>query len=162
MELTTARLHELLRYDPSTGVFTWRMSRGSRAAGQTTGAVNSHGYVLIGLDGTIWKAHQLAWLYVTGEWPREWIDHRDGDKANNRFTNLRLASFGINAQNRRTANRGARAGLLGVCATSAGRWQAAIVIPGDKRRYIGVFDTPEEAHAAYVEAKRQHHPGCTI
>lgn len=102
-------------------------------------------------------AHRLAWLYMTGEWPRQEIDHIDGDRANNKWLNLRDVDHATNMQNRRVAQSNNVGGFLGVS-----RRAESIHIAYVGTKYIGSFRTPEEAHAAYVQRKRAAHDGCTI
>ena len=98
--LTADRLRELLNYDPDTGVFTYRVTRAPRfRPGDMAGHVDVHGYRVIGLDLRIYKAHRLAGLYMTGEWPKHEVDHKNLDKADNRWVNLRPATHGQNRQN---------------------------------------------------------------
>jgi hypothetical protein len=155
-ELTAARLRELLHYDSETGEFTRRTIVRKVSASAKKG----DGYVYISVDGHRYRAHRLAWLYVTGNWPAHGLDHRDGDKTNNRFANLREASQLANTQNQRRPHRDNKLGLLGV-SQFRNRYRAQIQTAGQLKR-LGWFDTPEEAHAAYVAAKRREHPGCTI
>ena len=166
--LTQDRLRELLHYDPDTGVFTWLVNRPCHRGriGDVAGAKNaSHGYLSIGIDGQQWLAHRLAWLYVTGEQPPSLIDHKDRDKTNCRWSNLRPSSKVHNAQNTSQPHRGNSSGFLGVHAypkNSRKPWVASIKPANAKRVHLGYFKTPEEAHAAYLEAKRRLHAGCTI
>lgn len=153
--LTYERLAELLAYDATTGLFTWRVSRGTRKAGAVAGTPLD-GYVSIGLDGKTYKGHRLAWLYVKGEWPAFELDHWDTDKMNNRFANIRPATRGQNVANcgRRTDNR---SGFKGVrqkkgCAT----WEARIRHKG-KLQHLGSYATPEAAHEAYCTAAERLH-----
>jgi hypothetical protein len=97
---------------------------------------------------------------MTGEWPKTLIDHRDGDGLNNRWLNLRCATYKINNQNQRAPRSDNKSGFLGVCAHK-NRFYAYIKI-GDKVKNLGAFLTAEEAHEAYLAAKRKHHEGCTI
>ena len=159
-DLTHVRLRELLLYDPETGVFTWRANRRRVKAGDVAGYVDPRGYIQIGIDGSLHRANRLAWLYMTGEWPAGDVDHRDTDGANNRWLNLRDVSRSVNMQNRRRANTNNKTGLLGV-SSIRNRFHATIWL-GKKQRLLGAFDTAEEAHATYVEAKRRLHAGCTI
>jgi hypothetical protein len=153
--LTAERLQEVLDYDPETGVFVWKRKTGSRAKpGQVAGNAHSLGYRFLCVDGRRYKEHRLAWLYVHNVWPLGDVDHIDGRRDNNAICNLRDVSRSVNAQNMRLARAHSAAGLLGVRKTKNGRWCARI--------NIGTYDTPEEAHAAYIEAKRRLHPGCTI
>lgn len=86
-EATAERVRELFRYDPETGIFTRLVdSPMHRAkAGETSASINSQGYAQIRVDGKRYKAHRLAWLHMTGEWPTQQIDHIDGNRANNRW-----------------------------------------------------------------------------
>lgn len=156
MTITAARLRELLNYDPATGVFTRR--QGS-LSGRKAGSYD-HGYWSISVDCKEYYAHRLAWLYVTGEWPKSKIDHKDCDRGNNRFDNLREASDEVNSQNLRAAQSNNGTGFLGV-SKKRNRFEARIFRDRGLIR-LGVFDTPEQAHAAYIAAKRVHHEGCTI
>lgn len=162
--LTSERLRALLSYDPATGTFTRRISRCRWRAGETAGAPN-RGYVQIKIDNVLHAAHRLAWLHTTGSWPTGDIDHIDGNRSNNAFANLRDVTRGINAQNLRRARRDSQSGLLGSFKKKdrkqKDRWQAQISLNG-VLHYIGIYDTAEEAHAAYVAAKRRMHVGNTI
>jgi hypothetical protein len=161
--LTADRLKEVVSYDPETGIFTWREGtpinlalRGAVAGGPQT----THGYWRIGVDGRRYPAHRLAWLYVTGNWPQYGIDHIDGNRLNNKFSNLRDATAKTNNQNQRKPRSDNTTGFLGVSAYKD-KFFAYIKI-GRKVKNLGVFRTAEEAHTAYVAAKREHHAGCTI
>jgi hypothetical protein len=159
-ELTAERLRELLHYDPTTGMFTWRVSRGTARTGDIAGSTNDGGYIQISVDSVIYKAHRLACLYMTGELPAENIDHRYGNKIDNRWHELRLAKQSQNMQNQRVALSNNKIGLLGV-SIHRGRPRATIVVDR-KHKHIGYFDTPELAHAAYLEAKTKLHPFQTL
>lgn len=158
--LTAARLRELLHYDPDTGLFTWRLSRRRARAGNVAGTIVTRGYIMIRIDGVKRLAHRLAWLYTYGDWPSGSIDHIDGQPANNRLLNLRDVDSSINNQNRRSASAQNVSGYLGV-ETNGSKFRARIEIAG-QRIAIGSFAEPEDASAAYIEAKRRLHPGCTI
>jgi len=160
-EITAARLRELLHYNPETGAFTRRISRRGAMAGPITNRPNSSGYVKINLDGRTYAAHRLAWLYVHGRFPTAYVDHINGSKTDNRIANLRDVDASMNLQNQRVAQRGSKSGLLGVYPKPGGRFESRIMYDG-KLRYLGSFDTADEAHGAYVTAKRVHHAGCTI
>lgn len=146
----------MLDYDPDTGVFVWRLRPGAtpaertfnaRNGGKMAGTVNGDGYRYISVHDRLYRAARLAWLYVTGEWPALEIDHEDGDVANDRFANLRLAD-----RQEQQRNRGSfRGALKGTKRTPTGRYEAQIGV-GYRNQYLGSFDTAEEAHAAYREA----------
>jgi hypothetical protein len=144
--ISAERLRELLNYDPETGAFTWRAPRRGHRAGGIAGHLNEKGYVRISVDGRRYAAHRLAWLYMTGEWPEDQIDHKDLSRANNRWENLRPAT---NAQNQ--MNSTAKIGTSGRKGVYwyAGKWQARIWVNG-KAINLGRFEDKEKAAAAYV------------
>lgn len=154
-------LRELLAYDPLTGAFVWRRKINHAKPGDAAGHLNrTLGYVMIGVAGRCYWAHRLAWLHVTGEWPERGIDHINGVKHDNRWSNLREATQGVNNQNQRRAHRDSLTGVLGV--TKKRRKYRAQIVLNRKTNYLGTFDTPELAHAAYLAAKRRMHEGGTI
>ena len=158
--LTAERLRELLAYDLETGVFTWRVRKAQHIKAGSVAGYTTRGYVAIMIDGYSFRAHRLAWLYVNGVFPTAEIDHVNGMKADNRIVNLRSVGRSENLQNQARARSDNRSGYLGV-KSHQGNFQARITIDG-KSRHIGTFATPEEAHAAYVNAKRQLHPFGTL
>lgn len=152
--LTFDRAVRLFRYDEATGKLTWDAQRGRAKAGDCAGARDHKGYVIVRVDGRIYKAHRIVWLMKTGSWPAGEIDHINGVKDDNRFANLRDVTHAENAQNLHRAQRRNRScGLLGVTFDRfTGRWKAQLQVNG--RRYqIGRYDTAEQAHAAYRTAK---------
>jgi hypothetical protein len=159
--LTVARLRDVLHYELCTGTFVWNISTGYRAVvGALAGSVSPKGYLKIGIDKHVYYAHQLAWLYVFEQWPKLQIDHVDGNRLNNQISNLRDVSKYVNAQNQRRAQNRSKTGLLGV--SLCGDSYRTDIFINKKNKYLGLFSTPELAHAAYLEAKRKHHAGCTI
>jgi len=156
-QITVERLREVLAYDPETGIFTRKVSTNSRVKiGDVATHMGPFGYLYIQVDGGRYFAHRVAWFYQTGSWPAEMIDHINGVKSDNRFANLREATRSQNMQNRRTYKSNA-CGLKGVgWNIRRNRWQAKISVNGT-RMFLGYFDTPEEAHAAYVAAAERHH-----
>jgi hypothetical protein len=158
--ITQQRLRELAHYCPQTGKFTHLHSDRRKKAGMFAGSLRRDGYVYVMFGGFRAMAHQFAFLYVTDVWPVQEIDHIDGNKANNAFANLRQVNRRTNTENKRTAKRNSTTGLLGVIRHPRG-FVARIVSEG-RRTYLGIFETPEAAHEAYVQAKRRLHQGCTI
>lgn len=151
--LTQARLKELLHYDPETGVFTRLKGGGGRRAGSQAGVI-SHGYISISVDNKNYTAGKLAFLYMTGRFPSALVDHKDLNRQNNTWNNLREATKSQNGANRgRPKNN--TTGFKGVY-RRRGKFAAGIKC-GDKTVKIGVFATPEEAHAAYCEKARELH-----
>lgn len=164
MTLTADRLREVVRYDPATGVFTRLVSTAPNArAGDFAGSLRKRGILAFHVDGKLYAAHRLAWLYMTGKWPDDDIDHRDGNKVNNRWDNLRDVDDFTNLQNLRKAMKSNKTtGLLGASwSKQIKRFKAQITVDG-ANTYIGTFSTAMQAHEAYVEAKRRLHPGNTL
>ncbi len=167
--ITLPRLKELLYYDPETGILTWRISTmtgqhrkvfAARAGAVAGSSASSHGYSVIRLDRKLYLIHRLVWFYMTGTWPADQIDHRNGIRHDNRIANLREATQSLNMENMRRPRSNNKSGFLGVY-KRRGRWMTAIRTKGG-RIYLGPFDTPEEASIAYLTAKRRFHEGCTL
>jgi len=158
--LTQKQLKEVLFYDAETGIFTRRVnSLNNKNIGDTAGSVQN-GYVKIRVLGKMYRAHRLAWLYMTGAFPAKLIDHINGIGTDNRFSNLRNVSQSVNMQNVRNARANSNTGILGV-KQSGSKYTARIVVD-KKRHYLGTFDNAKLAHDAYIAYKRLHHAGCTI
>lgn len=160
--LTAAVLRERLHYDPETGHFSHAKRTPGHPIGKKAGCPDSQGYIVICVLGKTYKAHRLAFMYMNGTPldPTLHVDHINGVPGDNRWTNLRAVQMAVNMQNKRNSHKG-RSGLLGSHWLKDGKWQAAIGVDG-KTRYIGRYDTAEAAHAAYLDAKRRLHAGCTI
>lgn len=156
-----ARAKQLLHYDLESGIFTRRIDWFEHRAGDVAGTL-CDGYVTLGIDGDAIQAQRLAVLYVTGEWPRGVVDHRDGDGSNNRWTNLRDVTQQVNMQNQRHARSNSGTGLLGAFVGKDGRFESKIKNAAGSIVRLGDFDTAQEAHETYLAAKRQLHEGCTL
>lgn len=152
--LTRQELLKRVVYDPVTGSFSCAKT------GKLKGSVEPRGYVQIGIGYKVYYAHRLAWLYVHGCFPEGDIDHIDGNRSNNTISNLRDVSRSVNLQNKRRAEKTNLLGLMGVSKNTKG-YRARIKVNGVER-HIGTFNTPEEAHEAYLREKRLIHAGCTI
>ena len=160
--ITAERLWALLNYDDKTGIFTWRESRGRTAKINAQAGSVSDGYIKIMIDGKTYPASNLAFLYMTGVWPANEVDHRDTNRSNNSWENLRDIPHRTNTENQRKARTTNLTGFLGVSAHHrSNRFRARIRVDG-KLKQLGWFDTPEEAHQAYVTAKRMLHDGNTL
>ena len=149
----------MLNYDPETGVFTWKVKPSRRVrVGATAGCQDKDGYWQIKIEGRLYFAHRLAWLIETGSWPEHSIDHIDGARGSNKFSNLRDVAQSQNMQNQRRAMSTSKSGLLGVISPQPGKRRfAASINTGGKQRRIGWFDTAEAAHEAYIAVKRVEH-----
>jgi hypothetical protein len=160
-QLTQAELMRVLSYQAETGIFRYALSTNKRIrVGDIAGTI-MRGYPRIKIDGTVYEAHRLAWLYVHGSWPAGQVDHINGVTTDNRISNLRDVTQSGNAQNRRIAQRNNQSGFLGVSVHGIGKWQADIRING-KKKYLGIYSSPEDAHQAYLKAKRELHKTCSI
>lgn len=163
MTITQSQLHEMLNYDPQTGVFTWRTHPSKKVrirVGDVASSVSTAGYAVIKIFGKPYLAHRLAFLYMRGEWPKNQIDHIDGNRLNNRIENLRDVTAFVNMQNQRRALANNSCGVLGV--TRVGNRFQARIKTNRIKVHLGTFATPEEAHYAYLTAKRIRHEGCVI
>lgn len=151
-KITHARLQEVLTYDRVTGLFHWKVaSNNFIKVGAVAGNLTARGYIEIQIDGKAYRAHNLAWFYVTGEWPRLEVDHRNTDQADNTWSNLREATRSQQCANRSTP-RNNKLGVKGVSLHKAtGKYIAQIGING-KRKHLGLFKTIPEAAAAYEKA----------
>lgn len=162
-ELTLTRLKELLNYNPLTGVFTWKVDRPRNIkANSIAGHKIKHGYLSISIDSCNYLAHRLAWLFVYEKFPDMHIDHINGITSDNSIINLRDVSASHNQQNRKKCTKANRCGLIGASwHVRQSQWIAQIKKDGHNY-HLGTFETKEEAHEAYLKAKRQMHPTCTI
>lgn len=160
--LTAARLRECVHYDPETGAFTRKIRLAHRhQVGDDAAHPMSHGYMRVAIDNKRYLAHRVAWLYMHGEWPRGDIDHIDGNRANNRISNLRDVDHSTNIQNIRAAKSNSRSKLLGAFCNNFGTWYSRIKVK-EKMIYLGTFPSAEKAHAAFLAAKREFHDGNTL
>jgi hypothetical protein len=153
-DLTQEYLKSILSYDPETGLFIRLITSSSNAIkGDTAGYIHD-GYVNIKINGKAYKAHRLAWLYMTGEWPEDEIDHINGITHYNVWNNLREATHHQNCKNRKL-NINNASGFKGVH-KEKNKWRASVNI--DKIQvFIGLFNTPEEAYDARMDYVSIHY-----
>lgn len=157
---STETLLSVFSYEPNDGLLLWRQrdpsTRGAkifnaRWAGKEAGHLHSNGYITISLCGKTYYAHRIVWKMMTGEDVPEWIDHKDGNGANNKWDNLRSVSHMQNMWNS-ARFRNNTSGFRGVSFIKAhGKYRAAISVNG-KKKHIGYFDTAEEAHLSVSDA----------
>jgi hypothetical protein len=157
--MTAEIARAFLSYDKETGELTWREREflspikkhsskrwNETYAGKRACRSGPKGYLIVSLCDKAWLAHRIAWLIVTGEWPAYQVDHINGDKSDNRWSNLRAAN---NSQNH--ANIGLlssnTSGLKGVVRTRR-KWGAQIQV-SKKNLWLGNFDCPAAASFAY-------------
>ncbi len=153
--IDAGKLRGLLDYLPSLGTFIWRKrpdatkTWNTRFANRIAGARRPDGYVIIAINGKRYHAHRLAWLWVYGEWPKGQLDHANGSKADNRISNLRLATVSQNIANTRTRIDNA-AGIKGIHFDKRrNKWLAQICKDG-QRYYLGRYKSSNEARAVYA------------
>jgi hypothetical protein len=157
-DITVEYVRSQLDYDPTTGWLVWRVARSGKARAGARAGTGGHwnGYRVLTLGGSQRQEHAVVWMHVYGVWPVA-IDHINGDRSDNRISNLRECTPKENAQNRKIDSDN-QSGFQGVYRPRGQtRWRAQIKKDGI-RHFLGDFDTPEEAHAAYRGAKRVLHP----
>ena len=160
MELTQERLKSLLRYEPETGHFYWLVRSGSRAkVGNIAGNKESIGYIRIRINNRGYLAHRLAFLFMDGVYPSEQVDHVNGVRCDNRWSNLRAATQAQNCHNLHGPTKNNRSSrFLGVSwDIGMKKWRAGIRVD-HKSIYLGCHDSEEDAYTAYLSAKRELHP----
>lgn len=155
--ISQARLKALLNYDPDTGVFTYAMPRPKVRVGNVAGHVHKgHGYRQIKLDGVMYLAHRLAWLYVHGEWPTDLLDHINRNRLDNRIVNLRQSDKFLNRQNVAVPCN-STSGVTGVTWNKVlQKWHARISLRG-RRHHVGWYYSKEEAVDARKRAQAAMH-----
>jgi hypothetical protein len=151
------QLQEWLNYDPVSGIFTWQKNCGNKRAGSEAGGVDAFGYRRIRINTRKYQAQRIAWIMVTGEDPGKYhVDHINCNPLDNSFVNLRLATNAQNACNRGKPSTNS-SGYKGVTWKKLkNKWSAQIMI-NCKKKNLGYFNTPEEAHAAYCKAAKELH-----
>lgn len=151
--LTEAELKSQLRYDPEQGTFTRLVSNNSRyKVGTIAGSVSPEGYIAISLRKVAHQAHRLAFLYMTGEFPPNCVDHINGNRADNRWKNLRLADRFENAQNK-SINKNNTTGWAGVYYHADSKKYYSHIRHNGKQVRLGIHLTAEEAGLTYLIAK---------
>jgi|SRR5579859_3771226 len=153
-------LHEFFTYDPNTGEIRNKSNRSNRSrAVELSGDFGDRGYQRVGINGKNFYGHRIAWCMMTGEWPDKFIDHIDGVKSNNKWSNLRLATKSQNGANigKYSRNNGGTSKYKGVFRSKGKRLWVASITKNGKITRIGCFHTEEEAHAAYVQKAQEVH-----
>lgn len=156
--ITASRLKAIFNYDPETGVFTRLIGVRGASIGSTVGTPDKDGYCQISIGARsnrkLYKAHRLAWLYMTGSWPVMDIDHINGISCDNSWRNIRLATQKLNNANskRRKDNKSGYKGVHWYSKKET--WRAQITIDG-KNIDLGYFSSPKEGHEAYMAAAKR-------
>lgn len=157
MEETTlaVKLRDGYHYDPETGLFTITTDRGRWKRGKAITAKDSCGYIVIDIEGKRYMAHRLAFLYMTSKWPTNDVDHKDTDRSNNRWANLRDVTKSTNSRNK-SVQKNNTSGTVGVSWNiRRSRWQARIYVNG-KQIALGDFVHKEDAIFARMTAEKDY------
>lgn len=155
------RAMSLLSYEPDTGLFRWRVSRKSRGGPVHPGEIagtSKDGYIQIKVLGRVWRAHRLAWLFMTGSTPEKGfeIDHRNGVRNDNSWLNLRAATKPQNMWNAARPSTNV-SGVKGVSwVAERGQWLARITVNG-RKIHLGQFDEKQQAIAARKAGEAKYH-----
>jgi hypothetical protein len=149
------KLKEILIYNDQSGFFTWKISAGRAINGNIAGTEMRDGYRSITIEGKHYMEHRLAWLYMYGVMPKNYIDHINGFVSDNRILNLRECLHAENHQNRKLQNNNTT-GYTGVVKTKNGKYEAKIKCNG-KKTHIGTFDSALIAYNAYLSEKIKLH-----
>lgn len=163
---TIDELKAIMEYECESGRLLWKVRRNSRNGkvkpGAEVGSLTKTGYKEAAVCGYRTYVHRLAWALHYGAWPAKNIDHIDGDKLNNRIANLRDCAQAVNVENIRKVRSDNTSGYTGVLWRADKKRWCAVIQVGGKRKRLGGYDTPEQAHEAYLAAKRELHAGCAI
>lgn len=156
---TQKRVMQLMRYDQNKGHFIRiaNLPNGVKA-GEIAGigGITTSGYSTIRIDGVRYASHRVVWLYMTGQWPSNQIDHINGNRTDNLWSNLRAATQSENAQNTSTSV-GSKTGHQGVHFHVRDKTFIASICVDKKRKHIGSFKTLNEAVNARAAAKQELH-----
>lgn len=146
-------LKKILHYNPDTGDFIWLISRGGRKRGAKAGRILKDRYRGLKILKRSYLEHRLAWFYQTGRWPPGEMDHKNLNRDDNRWDNLRLATASQNQYNTKVRRGSPFKGVT--WHAKAGAWQAQVKWQG-RNRYLGLFDTEKGAAAAYAAFAAKH------
>ena len=161
-DFSAETIRTVLDYDPQTGHLTWKAKGWKHSAGQRAGGLgHSAGYRCLQVNGKKVLEHRLIYFIVTGEWPNV-IDHINGDRMDNRWSNLRNVSHTTNMQNIRRPQVNNKTGVLGVCWSEEKQKFIVRIHANGRIHNIGRFTDLEKAGQAYIAAKRRLHDGFTL
>lgn len=148
-------LKSILNYNKKTGIFIWKKPFGYKMKQGDTAGSNSHGYIGIRISKKLYSAHRLAWIYVYGKSPKYDIDHINGNKKDNRISNLRDITHLENSYNTLKPHKNSKHGIVGIT-WDKNKWLVRIRTKLG-RLTIGRYVKKEDAGNAYLEAKRKYH-----
>jgi hypothetical protein len=152
--LSTQRLHELLDYDPNTGIFRWRINKRGPGAkkGKIAGVTRARGNKTIKIDGRPYLSARLAFLWMIGRFPKHQVDHRNRKPSDDRWINLREANNSQNNANKRKTTDG----LKGAYWHKASQKFRAVICVNKHSIHLGLYEQEEDAHAAYATAANKY------
>lgn len=161
-------LESVFSYDSNIGVLMWKYrpinhfrnesgykAYNSMKPGNIAGNVRRNGYKRVKLDGVEYQVHRIIWKMFYGYDPKEFIDHKNGNPSDNRIENLRLSNVITNGYNSKKQINN-KTGYKGVSLTQENNYRADIQA-GGKHIYLGRYDTPQDAYAAYCDAAIKYH-----
>lgn len=155
--ITQDELKYRLHYDTETGIFKKIAdSKNTYKKCKVIGHIKKDRYIGITIDKVAYYAHRLAWLYIYGEFPKEYLDHIDGNRANNSLNNLRESTNAENQQNR-AVNKNNKSRYTGVCFCKYNNKWRTEIRSNNKKTNLGYFSTAELASESYKEAKKILH-----
>lgn len=144
---TQAQIKELLHYDPETGVLRWKTARSSRVKPfGVAGYKDTNGYIKIQINGVNFRGHRIAWIYMTGEWPQNEVDHKNGVRDDNSWGNLREATRKQNCENLPLATKN-KSGFRGVYFDKKRKKWIAQISSNRKVFNLGGYESPQEAYS---------------
>jgi hypothetical protein len=149
-------------FDYKDGQLFSKYSSTRRKVGSVVGVKNKSGYSQAKIKNKTFYVHRLIWQMLNGDLNGMDVDHVNGNKHDNRIENLRLVSRSENSQNLRIAKTNSKTKLLGTWFNKSSGKFAAQITKNGQAIYLGLFDTAEDAHAAYIDKKRKIHLTCTI
>lgn len=156
-EIPAHEMSQYILYNPETGVIRRARTSGTKGqfkAGEIAGSLNSQGYWSVKINGRTYSAHRIAWAIIKGKWPEFEMDHVNGNRGDNRWSNLRECTKSQNQWNT-GLNRKNSSGFKGVF-KHKDQWRACIA-HNKKRMHLGLFSTPELAGAAYIKKQAELH-----
>lgn len=159
-DLTAEYIRSILDYNPETGIFTWKKRTDAsnevngKYAGKIAGTYMGSGISIV-INKVPYVASNLAWLYMTGEWSKKEINHKDLDCQNICFNNLREATRSQSNATRHIQKNNT-SGYKGVRWDKKRKYWYAIIKVQKKQIWCGCFDSPQKAHIAYCQAARKY------
>lgn len=151
-DLTKEQILSRFTFDKETGIFRFRSDEKRKKAGDIAGFKTIYGYIQIAFGKKRYFAHRLAWVVVYGKWPETELDHINRIRDDNRIENLRITTHSINLFNQKLRADN-KSGYRRVSLhRPTGKWTAHITAHG-KSKYLGYFDDPKDAYAAYMKAR---------